>query len=281
MSKVIITESHLSDIADAIRGKNGQSAQYTPGQMAAAIAAIPTGGAPVLDQLSVNQNGTYTPPAGVDGFDEVIVNVSGGGGDWESLTDYIESSGTQWIDTGYTTKLNTKYEAVVNVSDTTHNWPCVFGARATDGDNDASQSALLAFSWNNGYINPMWGTGSSAFDSKANYLEKKTKIELSADGALLLTDGIVCRGAALTATSYSPTDQYSIWLFNLNNHGGEFSSATRCNMKLYRFRIYEGSALVHEFVPWTDNGVACLKDTVTGNLKYNAGTGAFVRGSDT
>lgn len=80
MSKVIITESHLSDIADAIRGKNGQSAQYTPGQMAAAIEAIPTGGAAVLDQLSVTQNGTYTPGAGVDGFDEVVVNVSGGSG---------------------------------------------------------------------------------------------------------------------------------------------------------------------------------------------------------
>lgn len=36
--------------------------------------------APVLEQLEVSENGTYTPDEGVDGFDEVIVDVSGGGG---------------------------------------------------------------------------------------------------------------------------------------------------------------------------------------------------------
>lgn len=29
------------------------------------------------------------------------------------------------------------------------------------------------------------------------------------------------------------------------------------------------------------NNVVCLKDTVSSNLLYNAGTGVFVRGSDT
>lgn len=37
-------------------------------------------GSAVLDTLSVTQNGTYTPGAGVDGFSSVTVNVSGGGG---------------------------------------------------------------------------------------------------------------------------------------------------------------------------------------------------------
>ena len=53
-----------------------------------------------------------------------------------------------------------------------------------------------------------------------------------------------------------------------------------CVMKLYRFRIFESDILVHEFIPWQDNGVACLKDTVTGDIKYNAGTGDFVYGTD-
>lgn len=44
MSRAIITEGYLTDIADAIRAKNGSSDTYTPPQMAAAIEAIPTGG---------------------------------------------------------------------------------------------------------------------------------------------------------------------------------------------------------------------------------------------
>ena len=42
MAKVLVTESALEDIADAIRGKNGQQTTYKPGEMASAIGAIPT-----------------------------------------------------------------------------------------------------------------------------------------------------------------------------------------------------------------------------------------------
>lgn len=79
MAKVLVTESNLSDIADAIRTKNGQSsATYTPTQMAPAILAIPAGGgAPSL------QNKTVTPSAsqqvvsadsGYDGLNQVTVS---------------------------------------------------------------------------------------------------------------------------------------------------------------------------------------------------------------
>lgn len=71
-----------------------------------------------------------------------------------------------------------------------------------------------------------------------------------------------------------------MFVFGLND-GGSLNSATLCKMKLYRVRIYEGDNLVHEFIPWIDsNDVVCLKDTITGNLKYNAGTGVFTYGTD-
>lgn len=43
MGKVLITESHLTDIANAIREKNNGTTKYTPSEMAAAIKAITTG----------------------------------------------------------------------------------------------------------------------------------------------------------------------------------------------------------------------------------------------
>lgn len=44
MANVLVEETSLSNIASAIRGKNGSTAVYKPGEMAAAISNLPTGG---------------------------------------------------------------------------------------------------------------------------------------------------------------------------------------------------------------------------------------------
>jgi hypothetical protein len=120
MSKVTVTESYLEGIGDAIRNKLNTSQGYTPGQMAAAIESIPTGGITPTGTKSITQNGQTdvtqyatadvnvpnSYAAGDEGKvvqngalvaqtsetvtqngtydtttkDEVVVNVSGGGG---------------------------------------------------------------------------------------------------------------------------------------------------------------------------------------------------------
>lgn len=75
MSQVVITESNLTNIANAIRGKNGSSDQYTPAQMATAIQNIPTGITPT-GTVNITQNGTVD----VTQYASAVVNVSGGGG---------------------------------------------------------------------------------------------------------------------------------------------------------------------------------------------------------
>ena len=44
MSRVLISEESLTNIANAIRAKNGESTTYKPGEMASAIEAIESGG---------------------------------------------------------------------------------------------------------------------------------------------------------------------------------------------------------------------------------------------
>ena len=44
MAKGLVTDTYLTDIANAIRAKNGTSTQYKPSEMAAAITNLPTGG---------------------------------------------------------------------------------------------------------------------------------------------------------------------------------------------------------------------------------------------
>ena len=63
------------------------------------VVDVQGGGSAVIEPLSVNQNGTYTAPSGVDGYSPVTVNVSGGGGSKTLLYEFNQTQGSRWIDT--------------------------------------------------------------------------------------------------------------------------------------------------------------------------------------
>lgn len=80
MSRAYITETLLTNIANAIRNKLGGSATYTPAQMATAIASIPTGGGGTVNLQSktatpTTAQQTITADAGYDGLSDVIVDA--------------------------------------------------------------------------------------------------------------------------------------------------------------------------------------------------------------
>lgn len=77
MSKVICTKEKIDAIADTIRSKLSSSDTYTLDDMPDAIDSISGGGGGNYGTLNVTQNGTYTPTAPYDAYDEVVVNVSG------------------------------------------------------------------------------------------------------------------------------------------------------------------------------------------------------------
>ena len=87
MSDYKVTDSELTGIANAIRTKGGTSSPLVfPDGFTSAIGAIPAGGG-VIEPLSIIQNGTYTPPSGVDGYSPIVVNVpTSGGGDVSEVT---------------------------------------------------------------------------------------------------------------------------------------------------------------------------------------------------
>lgn len=277
MSRAMITEDYLTDIADAIRAKNGSSDTYTPPQMAGAIAAIPTGSDIDVEPLSVTANGTYTAPTG-KAYSPVTVNVSGGGGDDPfALTDYIESSGTQYINTGYTVTTGTRIEIVANVPDNSNAYPALFGAR-----NNTIDEVVIFVEFNGPNIAMIWANGDTEFAPlfwERGYIGKKCEYILGQNGVTGIRDkdNYGFKGIRTTGTGTSQP----LYIFALNENGSP-NSVTFCTAKLYRMRIYENDTLVHEYIPWTDsNNVVCLKDTVSSDLLYNAGTGVFVRGSDT
>lgn len=88
MSKVFIEEDSLRAIGDAIRDKTGSSDLYSvPQGMIDGIAGI----APVIEELTITENGEYQVPEGVDGFHPIYVNVasSGGGGGSTDIEDAL------------------------------------------------------------------------------------------------------------------------------------------------------------------------------------------------
>ena len=52
MSKVLVNESSLTGIANAIRGKNGETTTYKPSEIAAAITAISGGSTEIQDSAT-------------------------------------------------------------------------------------------------------------------------------------------------------------------------------------------------------------------------------------
>ena len=77
MAIVTINDEHLTNIADAIRRKNGTDNTYTPDKMADAIKDIQGGAEPVLEEVMVfpkTEEMIITPSSDYDGISKVIVN---------------------------------------------------------------------------------------------------------------------------------------------------------------------------------------------------------------
>ena len=90
MANVLVRESSLQGIADAIRAKNGTQNTYKPDEMPDAIEAISGGGITPTGtkQISITENGTTTQDVTNYASAEITVNVeSSGGGDADGIID--------------------------------------------------------------------------------------------------------------------------------------------------------------------------------------------------
>ena len=83
----------------------------------------------------------------------------------------------------------------------------------------------------------------------------------------------------ISADAHGNTTDVPMGVFATPNQAAATTWRNPSKMKLYSLRIYENDALVHEFLPYSDNGVPCLYDTVDKVVKKDARNGnAFVLG---
>lgn len=184
--------------------------------------------------------------------------------------EYIESTGTQYIDTGYVPNENTRLniQFAVNEANTKVDCP-LFGTRTSGSRNSYTF-------WCHG-VGFSGGNSQIIFNDTVNYVgyfDLNKKYTVSIQNGSYSINGTQTTFSKVS--SGTPTGANLI-LFALNT-GGSVDSRRFAGL-LYSFRIYDNNTLVCNFIPsQNSSGAVGLYDTVTKTFYGNAGTGTFVAG---
>lgn len=204
-----------------------------------------------------NQN--YTPPRLPAEYEEV---------------EYIESTGTQYINTGYKPNKNTRYEIEVEIDNiTTQTDMCLFGSR---GNPSWTNQLVLWDNFNDTQarhlINAVFGDG---INTGPIYITSRRNI-FRYNG----TNVYVNDNAVYTISNNITSSTYNLYLFALNQNNN--ADTRKYKGKLFNFKLEENNVLQRNFIPCyrkSDN-VTGLYDLVNNVFYTNAGTGTFLRGAE-
>jgi len=184
--------------------------------------------------------------------------------------EYIESTGTQWIDTGYKPNQNSRFQVKVKFNSIASG--TIIGARRSATTNIfavASTGTIPNVYFNGGYGS--WGgTITSPTDTDIHILDLNKNV-FSIDGMINKT---------FTASTVTPNQ--NAYLFVMNT-GGDADSNTYFSGRIYSAQLYDNALFVRNFIPArrnSDNEIGMF-DTVSGTFFTNAGTGEFIGGPAT
>lgn len=207
----------------------------------------------------------------VPGYKRIEIPHDLGGSDrrlpkgYKELT-YIQSSGTQYIDTGVNGESGVEFYAGWEFTSIPSSGICIIGSIA---DNARVYPAYPnKGNWGYGYGSYISGSVAAEVGKKVDIYSKLTAGEqkLQIDGETVLSGTI--------ATSYN--NGFPMYMFALNNTG---STSNFVSGKLYNAKIVQNGIIVRNFVPCVNpNGNIGLYDLVTSAFFGNEGTEAFIAG---
>lgn len=177
--------------------------------------------------------------------------------------EYIESTRTQYIDTGFNVTANTQIDMSGYVESYSTNF-ALFGARsAASSTNDTAN--LLLFMANGTIRSDYYGNSISATATISGTFDIHRTKNVTTVNSYTLTNA--------ESTSFSGLP---LFLFAANTNG---SASLFGSFRLYSCQIYDNETIVRDFIPCIDpSGEVGLYDTVDGLFYGNEGTGAFIAG---
>lgn len=182
--------------------------------------------------------------------------------------EYIQSSGTQYIDTGFAPNQDTRVKIELKHISQPRTFGCFFGSR-----DQSSGTAPLGYG--------LWSAQNGSV-VRSDFFGSSVENKLNVSGAQILADKNknICTVNETILTNASGSGQATLPIFILacNDIGetGYYISA-----QVYYCQIYDNGTLVRDYWPAKDQeGVVCLYDRVNKEYAYNAGTGTFTAGPD-
>lgn len=211
-----------------------------------------------LAQLLTAQ-GYYTAVEQLEIEDSSGTTLPGGYTD----VDYIESTGTQYINTGFKPDQDTRIVCDFQLISTS-GWRTVFGVWSLSGGSYINAFTFLATS--GGVFSSYYGNSQVSFSADVytteRYIVDKNKNSCEVGTSTVLN----------TTSTFSQNN--NLYLFSGNTDG---VASELSGVRIYSCEIYNNDTLVHNFIPCLNlNGKPCLYDTVTKQDYLNSGTGEFI-----
>jgi hypothetical protein len=181
--------------------------------------------------------------------------------------DYIESTGIQYIDTGFAPNQDTRVVCDFQLTEVYSSF--VFGARRTSGGAYAQ-----AYTFN------MGGGGFFVTTYYSSTAEKFSEIDLLRHTVDKNKNVTTFDNASITSSYVEFTAPKTLAIFACNQ--GDRDGYLPSKMKLYSCQMYDNGTLIRDFVPCyrKSNGEVGLYDTVSKSFFGNKGTGTFLKGND-
>ena len=182
---------------------------------------------------------------------------------------YIESTGTQYIDTGYKANQKTEYEVEFSYSEMiSSSNGFVLGSRISSNSENISltcDSGTIFIGRGNKYTSANITT-----NVNQKYIIKVVENSITRDGTVI--NNIANEFGDGTGT-------YNVRLFNCNQNGQSYRTFKG---KIYYCKIWDNGELVREFIPCKRNSdsVLGMYDTVNNVFYTNAGSGSFTAGQE-